>query len=162
MNPRKLRKRIYDEINKERRKLRLKPLKLSKSLSKMAIRDALNRKNCSVHYAVKGEKHITVAKRIVKEWIRNPAHRKYILNPKYNSIGLGVHILWNKNTKEYEIYVCKKFRPSQNVVKNSKNKKHNNLNTKKLKKLIFKNKRIIEYFLLAVMFYILLYIAFKW
>jgi len=165
MEPQRLRKRLYEQINKERKRRKLKPLKLSKSLTKSANREALKRKNCTVHYAVKGETHTTVAKRIVKEWLRNPNHRKHILSNKYNRIGIGVSILWNKNIKEYEIYVCKKFgSPKDKGKKKSSKSKNKKLNLKKInkdiKKLIMKHKRVFDYIFLIIMFYIILYIAF--
>ncbi|ACX72452.1 SCP-like extracellular [Methanocaldococcus vulcanius M7] len=165
MEPQRLRKRLHEVINKERKRRKLKPLKLSKSLTKSANREALKRKNCTVHYAVKGETHTTVAKRIVKEWLRNPNHRKHILSNKYNRIGIGVSILWNKNIKEYEIYVCKKFgSPKDKDKKKSNKSKSKQFNLKKInknaKKLIIRHKKVFEYFLVAVMLYIILYIAF--
>ena len=155
-----LAKHIFKLINSERARRRLPQLQPDEQLIKIAIDNAMNRKNCTVHYAFKNERHFVVAKRIVKELMKDPNHKRQILNKSYTHVGLGICVLWNESLKEYEIYLCKRFKSDK------RNRYHKKSKTKpksfnfNIRKIILKNKKTFEYFLVAVMLYIALYIAF--
>jgi len=157
MHAKILAKHIFKLINSERVRRGLPQLQPDEQLIKMAIDSAINKRNCTVHHAYKNERHFVVAKRIVKELMKNPHHRKQILNKSYTHVGLGVCVLWNENLREYEIYLCKRFKSN---IKKPKAKKGNGINVNNVKRLILRNKKVFEYFLVAVMLYIVLYIAF--
>jgi len=110
MEPKEIGKGIFKIVNYERKKRRLKPLKPEQSLINTAISNAQNRKYCTVHHAMRKEKHWDIARKIVNSWIKDPNHKKHIFNKSYTHMGIGVYVVWDVNHKEYEIYVSKRFK----------------------------------------------------
>jgi len=155
-----LAKHIFKLINSERSRRGLPQLQPDEQLIKTAIDNAMNKKSCTVHHAFKNERHFVVAKRIVKELMKDPNHKRQILNKAYTHVGLGICVLWNENLKEYEIYLCKRFKSDKRNRYNKKSKTAKRGFSFNIRKIILKNKKTFEYFLVAVMLYVVLYIAF--
>ena len=158
---------ILKLINKERKKRKLKPLKLDKSLTKHAITRAAENfvliTPSGPHMRPNGKENstgkiihencyqtggfINDAKDIVEEWMSSPSHKKGILLPEAKSIGIAAVLSRGKYDSIRENCVLEfSNKKAKSIVKTKKTKRYS-INISALKKY-----RKKKYFNISVSF----------
>ena len=161
MEPREIGRMIFRIVNYERKKRRLRPLNPEQSLIISAMSNAQNRKYCTVHHAMRKEKHWDIARKIVNSWMRNSNHKKHIFNKSYTHMGIGVYVVWDVNHKEYEIYISKRFKNTHRNTGTTKQKQSYDLKKffRKYKRMLNDKKanKFLESVFIIIALYIVLY-----